>query len=277
MTEAARTAIEIVRTRSLASLVAQEIERLILAGELAAGEHLHEQALATRLGTSRGPVREAIRGLERLGLVVTVVNQGSYVRQVSEAEALELYELRAVLTGHACATLAQAITPAQVAPLRGLADAMATAAKAGDAAGYFGLNRQFHEALLGLAGNARAARICEELGNELNLFRRRSLIAREAMQESNAEHATILDAIEAGSPARARAAGERHIQGGRRRFTATRIGSEAPGRGDARPQQGPKTAPQDQGRTTNANLAASHYPSSRRRPRAAHGGGAGAA
>ncbi len=255
MTESPLTALEIVRTRSLASLVAQEIERMILAGELAAGERLHEQSLATRLGTSRGPVREAIRGLERLGLVVTVVNQGSYVRQVGEAEALELYEVRAVLTGQACATLAETIASVEMAELRGLAECMA-AQQAVDAAGYFLLNRQFHEALLRFAGNARAGRICEELGNELNLWRRRSLVTGESMQESNAEHAAILVAIAAGSPARARAAGEKHIRGGKRRFAATRPGVAVLAQGKA-PQSRPKTVQASHiGRTTDGNFEA---------------------
>lgn len=221
MTEPLPTALEIVRTHSLASLVAQEVERMILAGEVAAGERLNEQSLATRLGTSRGPVREAIRGLERLGLVVTVVNQGSYVRQVGEDEAIEIYEVRAVLTGHACAVLAEAATPAQLAELRGLERRMAAARRGGDAAGYYRLNREFHGALLRFAGNARAARICEELGNELNLFRRRSLVPDANMHASNAEHDAILRAIAAADPAQARAAGEVHIRGGKLRFTAT--------------------------------------------------------
>ena len=106
----APTALDIVRTRSLASLVAQEIERLILAGSLPAGERLNEQQLAARLGVSRGPVREAVRGLERSGLVIAVRNQGTYVRTVSAAEALEIYDLRAAITGLACARLAECAT-----------------------------------------------------------------------------------------------------------------------------------------------------------------------
>jgi DNA-binding GntR family transcriptional regulator len=223
MAEPAPTPLEIVRTRSLASLVAQETERMILAGELPAGERINEQALAARLGVSRGPVREAVRGLERSGLVVTVVNQGSYVRKVSAEEALDLYDLRALLTGHACERLAARATPAQLARLEDLVRRMAAAQAAGDAAGYYPLNLDFHAALLEFAGNARARRIYEDLGNELHLFRRRALVAPENMAESNAEHAAILRAIAARDAAAAREAGERHIRGGKRRFTATSV------------------------------------------------------
>ncbi|GGF15572.1 GntR family transcriptional regulator [Aliidongia dinghuensis] len=225
--------LDILRTRSLASLAAQEIERLITTGELKAGERLNELALAARLGVSRGPIREAVRGLEGAGLVVTVVNQGSFVRKVSAEEAHELYEIRVALTGNACAKLALHATREQVATLRGLVRQMTAAQTAGDAAGYYALNLDFHSTLLRFAGNRRALKIYEELGAELNLFRRRSLVSSEGMRASNAEHAEIVRAIAAGDPVRARAAGETHIAQGMSRFIASSPPVEAanpPGR-----------------------------------------------
>jgi len=221
------SALDIVRTRSLSSLVAQEIERMILSGALPAGERLNEQHLAARLGVSRGPVREAVRGLEKAGLVVAVRNQGSFVRQVSGEEALELYDLRAVLTGLACARLAEGATPGQLAALRDLVARMDAARKAGDAPAYYAANLDFHAALLAHGAGPRARRLYEELGNELHLFRRRALVEPENMRESNAEHAEILRAIAARDAAAARAAGEAHIAGGKRRFRATDAASTA--------------------------------------------------
>jgi DNA-binding GntR family transcriptional regulator len=217
----APSALEIVRTRSLSSLVAQEIERLILSGTLAAGERLNEQSLATRLGVSRGPVREAVRGLERSGLVVAVRNQGSYVRQVSAEEALEIYDLRAALTGLACARLAEGATRAQLAALRAIVKRMEEARRADDPPAYYAANLDFHAALLAHGAGPRGRRLYAELGNELHLFRRRALVQAENMRESNAEHAAILRAIAAGDAPAARAAGEAHIAGGKRRFQAT--------------------------------------------------------
>lgn len=229
----ATAALEIVRTRSLASLVRQEIERLILAGEIAPGTRLNEQALAARLGVSRGPVREAIRGLERGGLVVAVINQGSYVRRVSAEEALDLFDLRAVLMGYACARLAPVITADQLATLRGHVAAMTAAAKADDASGYYARNLAFHADLQGFAGNARAQRIDDDLGNELHLFRRRALVQPENMRQSNAEHAAIVRALAARDADAARAAGETHIKSGKQRFAR----SHAAATGTTQPQQ----------------------------------------
>jgi DNA-binding GntR family transcriptional regulator len=236
-TEAATSALEIVRTRSLSSLVAQEIERLILSGALAAGERLNEALLATRLGVSRGPVREAVRGLERSGLVVAVRNQGSYVRQVSAEEALEIYDLRAAITGLACARLAQAAAPAQIATLRALVKRMEQAHKADEPAAYYAANLDFHAALLRFGAGPRTRRLYEELGNELHLYRRRALVQPENMRQSNAEHAAILRAIAAGDADAARKAGEAHIGGGKRRFQATDTRTPPKAAGTTTPRQ----------------------------------------
>lgn len=215
------SALEIVRTRSLTSLVQQEIERMILAGQIKAGERLNEQNLATRLGVSRGPVREATRGLERAGLVTAVVNHGVYVRKVSREEAFELYDLRALLTGFACQRLAESGTEAQRKHLARLVARMDSAAKAGNSTTYYALNLEFHDALMRHAGNGRAKQIDESLIKEMHLFRQRSLVTSGNMRESNAEHQAIVAAITAGDREAARQAGEAHVRGGRRRFAET--------------------------------------------------------
>src|SRR3712207_2568017 len=91
------SALELLRSRSLAGLVQNEIERLILTGELVVGTKLNESAIAHRLGISRGPVRESFRTLEEMGLVRLEKNRGVFVREISADEAAELYEVRAAL------------------------------------------------------------------------------------------------------------------------------------------------------------------------------------
>lgn len=171
MDQRSLVAIDILRTRALSSLAAEEIERMIQAGELQAGERLNELALAANLGISRGPIRKAMRGLECAGLVVTVVNQGSFVRKISAEEAYELYDVRVALTGRACACLALSATQEQIKESRDLVRQMTLAQKASDPAQYYALNLTFHSVLMRFSGNLRALRIYEELGHELNLFR----------------------------------------------------------------------------------------------------------
>lgn len=209
------------RSQSLTALVRDEIERQILSGELAAGVRLNELSIANRLGVSRGPVREAVRLLERDGLVTSAVNQGSFVRQVSIEEACELYDLRAVIVGYACGSLAETVTAEGLQDLEALVRQMDEAAKADAADAYYELNLRFHDRLMELADRKRSAALYTNLVKEAHLFRRRSLMAAPAMRESNEEHRQILAALAAGDRAAAREAAEAHHLNGKRRWLRT--------------------------------------------------------
>ena len=108
----------IATTESLPRSIAEQLKQLIYAGEFKAGDRLNEAALAVRMGTSRGPIREAIRILTGTGLVTPVVNRGVFVRQVSLREMLEIYDLRALVFGFAAARAAENVTdfPSMHAP-----------------------------------------------------------------------------------------------------------------------------------------------------------------
>jgi DNA-binding GntR family transcriptional regulator len=218
MQNEALVAIEFRRTQSLTAIVGRELERLILGGALKAGERLNEQAIATRLGVSRGPVREATRALERAGLVTVIANQGVFVRQVGFEEAIEIYDMRAVVFGFACQRLSSRLTGAQADELRRLIERMDEAIEKGDNRGYYELNLGFHDAVIAFAEHGRAKQVYDSLLNETHLFRQRALGSEDSMKESNAEHAAILDALEAGNAERARRLGEEHSLAGKRRW-----------------------------------------------------------
>src|SRR5512138_1902889 len=116
--------IELLRTASLSSAAQQEIERMILEGELAPGTKLAEAWLSERLGVSRGPIREAFRMLEEAGLVRQEKNRGVFVRDIPVEEAMEIYDLRAVMDELAGRTLAASITPEQLKRARAVVDSM---------------------------------------------------------------------------------------------------------------------------------------------------------
>jgi DNA-binding GntR family transcriptional regulator len=138
--------IAMLQTHSLPGLVQRELERMILAGDLAAGAKLNEVAVAELLGVSRGPVREAFRALEESGLVRLEKNRGVFVRQISLEEAAEIYELRATFDQLAGRKLAAAVTPGQLKELRLLLERMEKAAARSDLDAYHPLNLQFHDA-----------------------------------------------------------------------------------------------------------------------------------
>jgi len=201
------------------------VEQLILSGEIAPGTRLNEVALAARLGLSRGPLREALRGLERDGLVTAgPAGQGMSVRRLEPAEMAELYDMRALLQGFILARIAErmarrALPPGTLEELRAQVEAMERMAKSGDAPGYYARNLGFHEALHRAAGHRRASGLYDSLIKESHLARQQSLAHPDRMRQSNAEHAAMLDAVAAGDSPRARALGEAHVaEGGKRRW-----------------------------------------------------------
>ena len=190
--------ITLLQTSSLTSVVQSELERMILAGELAPGAKLTEVALATRLGVSRGPLREAFRMLEEAGLVRTEKNRGVFVRDVPLAEAIEIFDLRAAMDELVGRRLAERITPVQLKEVRGLVDQMEQAVKAKDAHHYHLLNLHFHDRLVELAGNSKLTAIYRKLIKELSLFRRMNLADGGLLPVSVGEHRQIVRAIASG-------------------------------------------------------------------------------
>ncbi|WP_213954879.1 MULTISPECIES: phosphonate utilization associated transcriptional regulator [unclassified Variovorax] len=201
---------------SLATLVQAEIERMILDGDLPSGAKLTESTLAEQIGVSRGPVREAFRMLEEAGLVTTIKNRGVFVRHVPIEEALEIFEVRAVMDLYVGRKLAQGLATAQVKKLRQLADAMDQAVKADNAHDFHHYNLKFHDRLLELAGNAKLTATYRKLVNELSLFRRQNLTS-ESMAVYAREHRQIVKAIAGGDPEAAGQAMYQHVMNSRER------------------------------------------------------------
>jgi DNA-binding GntR family transcriptional regulator len=213
------------RTRSpehhLAPRIAQALKQLIYDGEFAPGERLNEAALALRMGTSRGPIREALRALAGWGLVTPVPNRGVFVRKLSVREMLEVYDLRAVVFGFAAERAAERATDADKLELERLLAAMDQAFEAEDGTRYYDINLQFHAKIVEMSGNERACRAYDDYVKELHLFRRKYFNQTGNMGKSNAQHRALVEAISRGAPAKARAIAERHVLEGRQRLLAT--------------------------------------------------------
>jgi DNA-binding GntR family transcriptional regulator len=218
---AALTPASLTPAPGLAQTIADALQALIHAGEVLPGERLNEAALALRMGTSRGPIREAIRILTGSGLVTAVPNRGVFVRQISVREMLEIYELRALLFGHAAEMAAEHLAPAHRAEFEALLAQMDEACEAGDGTRYYAVNLRFHALILELGGNRRAHQAYDDYVKELHLFRRRYFDAAGNMRRSNSEHRQIFEAIASGAAARARTLAQKHVLEGRQRLLAT--------------------------------------------------------
>jgi DNA-binding GntR family transcriptional regulator len=201
--------------------ICEQLQQLIYAGEIAPGERLNEAALALRMGTSRGPIREAIRMLTGIGLVVAVPNRGVFVRQISVREMLEIYELRALLFGHAAQQAAEHLSDADRLEFEQLLAGMDAACEAGDGQRYYVLNLRFHALLVAQWPNQRAQQAYEDHAKELHLYRRRYFNATLNMRRSNKEHRRIFEAIAVGAKDRANKLAQAHVLQGRQRLLST--------------------------------------------------------
>jgi len=194
---AAPTTLQLVQSNSLPALVQVEIEQLILRGELAGGQRINESELAVRFGTSRGPIREALRALEESRLVRAEKNRGVFVREISVAEADEIYDVREALDQLIGQRVAERVTPQQLRDLETLVAQMNEATAKQDIKSYHTLNLQFHDMLVDFAGNARLTESYRLLTKGLLLFRLRGLQDGGGFAVSNTEHRAVVQAIAA--------------------------------------------------------------------------------
>jgi DNA-binding GntR family transcriptional regulator len=203
------------RAKSLSSLAAEELERMIINGELQSGDRINESTLAQMFGISRGPIREACRSLEKSGLVKVVNNKGVFVREMSVAQAAEIYDVRAHLFGLAGRLAALRATDRDIAGLSAMVEEME---RAKDIDAYYPLNVAFHARLVELSGNSRLAELYKSLSKELHLFRRRGLVQGESMASSNHEHELVIEALRNRDADAAELEMVRHILAGKTRL-----------------------------------------------------------
>lgn len=228
MAIAGKQALDVLRSSTLARVVEGEIEAIILSGAFGPGAKLSEQALADRLGVSRGPVREAFQALHARGLVEMIPNRGVFVQRITRHDAVAIYDVRAGIFGTACRFLAERVTTAQMAELRSLLAQMDAAGARRDLDAYFPLNIAFHSAIVTGTGNAVMADTYFGLVSRLHLFRARGLVHGGGFESSNVEHEAIVAALDARDPRRAFEAGFAHVQAGKGRIVTSGDGPAAP-------------------------------------------------
>jgi phosphonate utilization transcriptional regulator len=192
-------AIQLLRQYSLSTLVEREIERQIISGEVTSGSKLNEVDIANLLRVSRGPVREALRSLEQVGLVYNEKNRGVFVRQISIEEADQIYEVRAALDGLIGKLAAERALPAQIKRLKKIIREMKVLRNKKDPIAYFPLNIEFHEVLANMTNNKSLISNYRRITNELTLYRRETLVRNvENIEISTKDHEDIVNAIEKG-------------------------------------------------------------------------------
>ena len=147
----------------LAEQVKDRLLQDILAGRYPPDSRIVETRVARELGTSQAPVREALRGLEALGVVEILPFRGARVKRPTTAELMEAYEVRAELESLGARLAVPAMTDSDLAELETLHGAMQRAAGAGDRHEVAVKDAAFHAHLMHLAHNATLERVWQAL------------------------------------------------------------------------------------------------------------------
>ncbi|NPV55135.1 MAG: GntR family transcriptional regulator [Anaerolineae bacterium] len=204
---------EVVRPPTLTETVATAIQEAILRGDLRPGEPLHEVELSKNLNTSRGTVREALRLLQREGLVEVFVYRGAFVTELSPRRIWEIYTLRAKLEPYALrlALEAKACTPEDLAGLKNYLHKMGESERSDDYQGLITADMDFHCLLASRSGHALLINMLDNLRTLTLLFILNTKLYRSDMVADEVSHQAILDVILTGDPEAAEATLARHI------------------------------------------------------------------
>lgn len=192
-------------------LVEREVRNEITSGSMAPRYRLVESELSERYHVSRGSVRLALDALTAEGLVERIPNKGARVRAVSLDEAVEIMETRMVLDGLMSRKAAEAATEDQRAALKANLVAMEEQVAAGELLSYTDLIQQHHHLVHAAARQPIVESLLERLQAQIGRHQFRLSLRPERARQSLEELRGVVDAIAAGDPDRAEAAGRQHF------------------------------------------------------------------
>jgi DNA-binding GntR family transcriptional regulator len=207
--------------------VCRAIRDDIIRGVFAPGQRLTEDTLAESYGVSRVPVREALRTLEAEGFALSRPYAGMFVAELTEADAADLLEIRALLEPLCAGRAAVRRTPEQLGRLKELTALGQDAVRAGRLDELTRLNSRFHEVLAEASGSTLLSQLITQLSWKIAWVYAVELPRR--AEDSWQEHEEICAALDAGDPDRATRVVAAHIdlrvpqaRPRRRSHTATR-------------------------------------------------------
>jgi len=187
------------------------LRQAIVRGDIAPEARLVESEISTNFAMSRGAVRTALIRLEEEGLVVREPHRGARVRKVSDAEAVEILQARAVLEGLAVRLTAERIDARGAGRLQALLERHRELLEGGDLLGASDANADLHAALLELSGHGTARRLIRALNSQTVRYQYRTILIPGRPAASVAEHTAIVEAVVAGRADEAEAAMRSHL------------------------------------------------------------------
>lgn len=201
------------RHKPLRDLVYDELKMKIMMGAITPGTRMMEVELAEEMGVSRTPVREAIRKLEKEGMISIEPRRGAYASSLSSQDMVDILEVRQTMEGLAAELATIRLDDEQKKELLSVSEAFNQAVESGDMNQMIALDTLFHHLIVEGTGNKLLAVMVGQLQDMVLRFRYLYYDDFRRAEKMPEEHKQILDAILGGNPADAKSAADNHIDG----------------------------------------------------------------
>lgn len=209
------------RPASLVDEISRILTEAILEGVFRGGEQLVEAELKEQFRVSRTPIREALRALEKKGLVEIVPRKGAFVRTITGRDIQEHFPVRAVLEGLAAKEALCKVGAREIQEMESALEGMNNAVKAQEAKSYWEHHRQFHETFIRASGNGLLIGLLNTLRTHALWYRFSYQYYQEDLEGSLSMHRDILHLFRQKDPNRGKELEELvrvHIEAALERF-----------------------------------------------------------
>lgn len=197
--------------RPLREIVYEELKRQILVGEIAPGTRMMEVDLAEEMGVSRTPVREAIRKLEKEGLVTIEPRRGAYASDISIKDILDVLEVRQNLEGMAASLAARKVTEEEKQDFIRANAAYKAAILSGNTDEIIKNDEYFHQLIVNYSDNKTLTQLLSQVQELALRFRYIYYDDFSRYERMPKEHEEIEEAILSGDIAKAKIVAEEHV------------------------------------------------------------------
>ena len=197
---------------SLSDQVYDHIKRMILTGKLKGGQRIPEESIAQSFGVSRTPIREALRRLEKNGLVNLLPRRYAEVARVTLEDKRHIGEVRIQLGTLSVRLLARRATPEDCAELKGIAARCVSSAEAGDFASCFEADSLLHCEIARRSGNSYLYELERSIDLKVQLLRNIEALSSDHVKAGIALHLPLIEAICRHDPEGAEAILQEHLK-----------------------------------------------------------------
>ena len=171
------------------------IKQAIISYEVKPGEPLAEEQLATKLGVSRTPVREALKELRKEGLVKMIYRKGAFVAEVLSKDVEEIFLLREILECAAVKIAIPRLKEEDLIEMESLFNSISKDIEMKNYKNIFNADIKLHSLIVDTAGNRRLSKFLNILNGQVRRMRVLSATAPGRLNESLQEHKDILEAL----------------------------------------------------------------------------------